>query len=98
MNILVTGSNGFLGKNLVDFLKSYTKHNVYEFSKRSSINYLEEMIESLDIVFHFAGLNKATDINDYEKVNVNLTLKICTLYLLLQKGKSEKILWLILSI
>ena len=79
MNILVTGSNGFLGKNLVEFLRSYTEHNVYEFSKKNLINEIDELIENLDIVFHFAGLNKANNIRDYEKVNVNLTLKICNI-------------------
>ena len=32
MNILITGSNGFLGKSLIKYLRK-TNHNIYEFSK-----------------------------------------------------------------
>ena len=77
MDILITGSNGFLGKSLIKFFKSQTNHNIYEFSKGDSINDLEKLINKIDVVFHFAGINKAKAKNEFEKINVDLTRKIC---------------------
>lgn len=33
MNVLVTGANGFIGKNLVATLKSYQQYNILEIDK-----------------------------------------------------------------
>ena len=59
MDILITGSKGFLGKSLIKIFKSQTNHNIYEFSKGDCIKDLEKLINKIDIVFHFAGINKA---------------------------------------
>ena len=77
MNILITGSNGFIGKNLINYFKSYTNHNIYEFSKNDDLNDLENLISNIDVVFHFAGINKAEEKILFEKVNVSFTKKIC---------------------
>ena len=78
MDILITGSNGFLGKSLIKFFKSQTSHNIYEFSKRDSINDLEKLINKIDVVFHFAGINKAKG-KWIWKINVDLTEKYARL-------------------
>ena len=77
MNVLVVGSKGFLGKSLIKFFKSQTNHNIYEFSKGDCIKDIEKLINKIDIVFHFAGINKAKGKNEFEKINVDLTRKIC---------------------
>ncbi len=33
MNILITGSKGFIGKNLIRYLKANSNHNIFEFSR-----------------------------------------------------------------
>ena len=77
MNILVTGSKGFIGRNFVNFLRFKTSHNVFEFSRNNTFTELENLILVIDKVFHFAGSNNNKDINDLEKVNVALTKKLC---------------------
>ena len=77
MNILVTGSNGFIGKNLVRYLRFNTSHKVFEFSREHTLEDLEKSIFKIDKVFHFAGSNQSQDINELEKVNVLLTKKLC---------------------
>ncbi len=77
MNILITGSKGFIGKNFVRHLRSTPTHNIIEFSREDLIEDLERIIHKIDIVFHLAGLNKKTINEDFEKVNIKLTKKLC---------------------
>ncbi len=79
MNILVTGSNGFIGRHLVNYLRINTSHNVFEFSRNHTFAELEKLVLTIDKVFHFAGSNNSKDFNDLEKVNVLLTKKLCSI-------------------
>ena len=80
MNILITGSKGFIGKSLIRYLKNNTKHVIYSFSKNDNLNKIENLIDKIDIVFHFAGINKSEEKDNFKKVNVNLTKKILCNY------------------
>ena len=80
MNILITGANGFIGKNLVNFLKKNTSHIVYEFSRKNLLEELDQLIYRIDIVFHFAGINKKINNDDYIKGNINLTRKLSKIF------------------
>ena len=84
MNILITGSSGFVGKNLVDYLEARNfdltrlnlRDNIWEstFDKRSYSTYI-----------HLAGiahdLNKKNKDNAYFEVNYELTKKLYDCYL-----------------
>ncbi|MDD7281491.1 MAG: NAD-dependent epimerase/dehydratase family protein [Erysipelotrichaceae bacterium] len=75
MNILVTGSNGFVGKNLVASLKNIRDgldrtHNVmideiYEYDIDSSLDSLKEYCSKADFVFHLAGVNRPKDVSEF---------------------------------
>ena len=77
MNILITGADGFIGNNLTQYLRKNTRHNIYKFLKNDNLSKFENLIDIIDIVFHFAGINKSDNKKDFEKVNVNLTKNIC---------------------
>ena len=77
MNILITGSNGFIGNSLHKYLKKNTKHNIYTFTKNDGFEKIVGLINELDIVFHFAGVNKSDKSEDFKKINTNLTKKLC---------------------
>ena len=90
MNILITGSDGFIGKNLFYDLLINTNHNVFPFTKAHLFEDLEKSISRIDIVFHFAGINKALENCDFEKVNVGLTKRLCRV---LEKSQNTTLIY-----
>ena len=86
MNILVTGSNGFIGKNLKLFLLE-KKFNVLEFKRGDSFIKLEKLIEKSDLIFHLAGENRPKKKILFKTNNIELTNKICEII----ENKNRKI-------
>ncbi len=68
MKILVTGSKGFVGKNLCLALKE-KGHTVYEFDIDSSIEDLKEYAKDCEFVFHLAGINRPKDPKEFVEGN-----------------------------
>lgn len=90
MNILVTGSKGFLGKNLIKFLKKYG-HNIIEYDLGNDIS-LEKCIEKCDFVVHLAGIMRPLNEEFFYKVNTDLTFNLIKIL-----KKQEKKIPLLLS-
>ncbi len=76
MNILITGSNGFIAKNLIVKLKE-KKYNILEFKRGDSLKLLRENIIKSNIIFHLAGENRSNKDQLFIKNNVLLTKNIC---------------------
>ena len=79
MNILITGSNGFIGKNFHRYLSKNTPHKIYTFTKKDPFEKIEKTINKLHYIFHFAGVNRTENNSEFRDVNVKLTNKICKL-------------------
>jgi UDP-2-acetamido-2,6-beta-L-arabino-hexul-4-ose reductase len=79
MNVLITGSHGFIGKNLIVFLKNEENANIIELNKDDNDSIIKNKIEKADFVFHLAGVNRSTDNKDFYKGNSDLTKKIVDL-------------------
>ena len=75
--ILITGSNGFIGRNLSEYLSEFTNHYIYRFNRNNNLSELEFLIKEVDLVFHLAGVNRPKDTEDFKKINVGLTKRIC---------------------
>ncbi|MCF8009665.1 MAG: capsular polysaccharide biosynthesis protein CapF [Halanaerobiales bacterium] len=73
MRILVTGSKGFIGKNLVMELKNQGYEHIYEYDIGSTDEDLEEFTRKADFVFHLAGVNRPKSNKDFMKINFGLT-------------------------
>ena len=58
MNILVTGANGFIGKNLISHLSEERQFSVSTFTKDNSLDELPQKLRHADFVFHLAGVNR----------------------------------------
>jgi len=77
MNILVTGSKGFIGRNLVSRLISSKKFNVIEYGRSNTTKSLIKKLRIADYVVHLAGENKSRNADNFIKNNTNLTKTIC---------------------
>ncbi|AXH14501.1 capsular biosynthesis protein [Malaciobacter mytili LMG 24559] len=76
MKILITGSNGFIAKNLIEHLKTNENLHLYLFDKKDSLNILETYVKEVDFIFHLAGVNRPKDITEFYEGNSNLTKNI----------------------
>lgn len=80
MNILITGAEGFVGKNLAAALENIkdnkdrthpeiTVDNIYLYDVGSSYEVLDEACKNADFVFNLAGVNRPKDTGDFIKGN-----------------------------
>ncbi len=87
MNILITGSKGFVGKNLVENLKNIrdgknrTRPNlriteVFEYDLDTEEAVLEKACETCDFVFHLAGVNRPKDPEEFMRGNYGFSGKL----------------------
>ena len=79
MKILVTGSKGFIGKNLISRLSEIENLTILSYEKEMGQDELHSKISDSDIIYHLAGKNRTDEINDFKKVNTELTKSICDL-------------------
>ncbi len=79
MRVLLTGANGFLGKNLQLYLAERKDIEVLCFTREHTDTALFELINDcgVDFIFHFAGINRPVDPQDFFIGNQDLTEKLC---------------------
>ena len=87
MNILVTGANGFVGRNLVENLKALRDGKnrtrpglvigeIYEYGRENSPADLRRFCADCDFVFHLAGVNRPKDPKEFMQGNYGLTSQL----------------------
>jgi len=85
MRVLVTGSNGFIGKNLCARLSEIEEFSVLFFDRNVSSSLLEDLIDKSDAIIHLAGENRPRDDSEFDNINVGLTKTISRALVLLDK-------------
>lgn len=83
--ILVTGANGFIGKNLVWNLRNAGYDDIYLYTHTSSDEDLDKFTKDCDFVFHLAGVNRPKETSEFFDGNTQLTQKIVSF---LEKNKN----------
>ena len=73
MKVLITGSNGFIAKNLIEHLKRDKSIELYLYSRKDSLNILEAYVKDVDFIFHLAGVNRPENVDEFYIGNSGLT-------------------------
>ncbi len=79
LKILVTGSNGFIAKNLIVELRNKGYENLLLCNRDTTPEKLEQYIEECDVLIHLAGVNRPSSEEEYYIENVGFTKKIVRL-------------------
>tara|TARA_B100001093_G_C26849179_1_gene1024248 strand:+ start:3288 stop:4397 length:1110 start_codon:yes stop_codon:yes gene_type:complete len=90
-NILVTGSDGFIGKNLYLRLSEIGGLTPIAVSRADSSKELEEKLAEADFLIHLAGANRPTKDIEFVEDNVKFTQTLCDI--LKSKDKNIPILF-----
>lgn len=77
MKVLVTGANGFVGKNLVLSLREQVGFDVLTFVRGDGDDALQKALVNADAVIHLAGENRPASTDSFEQVNAGLTRRLC---------------------
>jgi UDP-2-acetamido-2,6-beta-L-arabino-hexul-4-ose reductase len=77
MKVLVTGADGFIGKNLCVSLKRQANIKVIKFTHDNSIQELPGLVKNADFIFHLAGINRPKEEAEFFEGNADLTKLIC---------------------
>lgn len=90
MKILITGADGFIGRNLCLRLQEAGYVNLVKIDRNSSVDELEIGLQEADFIYHLAGINRPKNIEEFAEGNRNLTQQIVDT--LLAKRKNTPIM------
>ncbi|SEA52697.1 UDP-2-acetamido-2,6-beta-L-arabino-hexul-4-ose reductase [Marinobacterium iners] len=77
MRVLVTGANGFIGKNLLLHFQEKGGIDVVPFTREHSVDDLPALLDGVDWVFHLAGINRPQHPEEFVTGNTGLTEQLC---------------------
>lgn len=79
MKILITGANGFVGKNLIAELKNRGYNEIFECTRETTKVQLDEYTKECDFVYHLAGVNRPKDEKEFMEGNFGFTSELLDL-------------------
>ena len=91
LNILITGANGFLGKNLLYRLNELNNFSISTLTRSSTLTDSRKRISEADFIFHLAGENRSEKDTDFIENNHLLTKLICEI--LLESKKTTPVIF-----
>ena len=77
MKVLITGANGFVGKNLQLHLAERKDVQVVCFTRSDNVAQLPNLLQGVVFVFHLAGVNRPQDPKEFVTGNADLTQALC---------------------
>lgn len=69
MKVLITGSGGFIGKNLIAKLESRDDVEILPFEQDTPIELLDEYCRDCDFVYNLAGINRPEHVEEFMEGN-----------------------------
>ncbi len=91
MRVLITGANGFIGKNLKLHLLERKDIQIICFTRSDDLSLLPGMLQEVDFVFHLAGVNRPQNPEEFTTDNVKLTQALCQFACTLATTTGKKI-------
>jgi UDP-2-acetamido-2,6-beta-L-arabino-hexul-4-ose reductase len=88
--VLITGSNGFVGRNLTVTLAQREDIKITGFDVDHDQRTLASLVAQADFIFHLAGVNRPQNVEEFTTGNAGLTQSIVSL--LQEQGKSTPLL------
>lgn len=79
MKVLITGANGFVGRNLIAHLAERQGIEVLRFTRDEQMGTLPALVVQADFIFHLAGVNRPQDPQEFISGNADLTRALCEL-------------------
>ena len=76
MKVLITGADGFVGKNLRQHLAERNDVEVLCFTRAHILADLPSLLEGVEFVFHLAGVNRPQDPTEFVTGNADLTVAL----------------------
>ena len=73
MKILITGSKGFIGRNLKRKLLELGRYEIFEFNRGEDLSILDGYIKKTAFIFHIAGENRSKNCDHFVVNNIRLT-------------------------
>lgn len=77
MRVVVTGSEGFIGRNLVAAVAPRRDMEIIPVTRATSVGVLREAVAAADAVVHLAGTNRPSNDSEFMVGNAALTLEVC---------------------
>lgn len=75
--VLITGAQGFIGKNLALHLAERRDVEVRSFTRENRPEDLPALLDGVHTVFHLAGINRPQDPQEFTTGNADLTRALC---------------------
>lgn len=91
MRVLITGANGFVGKNLQLHLAEREDVQVLVFNRGEDVAQLPVLLKDVDCVFHLAGVNRPKDPGEFVSGNLDLTQTLCRAVAAMAQSTGRKI-------
>lgn len=76
MKIMVTGSNGFLGRNLIVQLENMGYKNIFKCDMETSEVDFNRFCQEAEFVYHLAGINRPKNDSEFMEGNYDFTKKL----------------------
>ena len=73
MKIVVTGSNGFIGKNLIVRLQCLEDVEIVQITRQTQLRDFSELLKEANVIYHLAGVNRPKNEKEFIKGNIDLT-------------------------
>lgn len=73
MKVLITGANGFVGKNLMSTLNYRQDIEILTYTRKDTLETLYSYCSEADFIVHLAGVNRTSNNDDFYATNESLT-------------------------